>query len=314
MKFTDNELLNDYQEIDGLSLSEKKSLAQKYNSESPKAKDLKVAILVELRNNRNEKDSFDESDIRNYMRLDIPNVYNKMVKFLELEPRAFVEFVLNHFKANAPKPNRYGYSIAQKYALNRINFIERYLNESSESYADNQKRIKKLADKLSVELKDFKELYLKRVGEAAEKRYNNIPLNIEAYNNEIKALEVRYDEAKKEKKGYNYTWSIFNKKDKVRNKIERLKTILRLYSTVEDFKNFSVEEARKQFEYDVLAVSDRLLDKGFVTEKIKISNVKSDPKFFDMLISDGNMKLHCRSILAAEYSEKMIPHFRFIMT
>lgn len=49
-------------------------------------------------------------------------------------------------------------------------------------------------------------------------------------------------------------------------------------------------------------------------EKITVSNVKNEPKFFEMTITDGEKKLYCRSVLAAQFSEKMIPHFRFIMT
>ena len=47
---------------------------------------------------------------------------------------------------------------------------------------------------------------------------------------------------------------------------------------------------------------------------IAISNVKNDPKFFEMMLSDGENKLYLRSVFAAQFSEKMIPHFRFIIT
>jgi hypothetical protein len=87
-----------------------------------------------------------------------------------------------------------------------------------------------------------------------------------------------------------------------------------MYPTVEEFQKFTVEEATKQFEYNVRGLADRLLDKKFIIEKITVSNVKNDPKFFEMTITDGEKKLYCRSVLAAQFSEKMIPHFRFIMT
>jgi hypothetical protein len=87
-----------------------------------------------------------------------------------------------------------------------------------------------------------------------------------------------------------------------------------MYPTVEEFQKFTVEEATKQFEYNVCGLADRLLDKKFVIKKIIVSNVKNDPKFFEMTITDGEKKLYCRSVLAAQFSEKMIPHFRFIMT
>ena len=75
-----------------------------------------------------------------------------------------------------------------------------------------------------------------------------------------------------------------------------------------------LKRQKKQFEYNVRGLADRLLDKKFIIEKTVVSNVQNDPKFFEMTITDGEKKLYCRSVLAAEFSEKMIPHFRFIMT
>lgn len=33
-----------------------------------------------------------------------------------------------------------------------------------------------------------------------------------------------------------------------------------------------------------------------------------------MRVTDGTKNVYCRSVWAAEFSEKMIPHFRFIIT
>lgn len=39
-----------------------------------------------------------------------------------------------------------------------------------------------------------------------------------------------------------------------------------------------------------------------IIEKIIVSNVKNDPKFFEMTITDGEKKLYCRSVLTAQLS------------
>ena len=55
-------------------------------------------------------------------------------------------------------------------------------------------------------------------------------------------------------------------------------------------------------------------NKGLNIENVTCQDVFDDPKFIEMRITDGERSLWCRSILAAEYSDKMIPHFRFIIT
>lgn len=42
--------------------------------------------------------------------------------------------------------------------------------------------------------------------------------------------------------------------------------------------------------------------------------MNNNPKFFEMTITDGNQSLHARSIWAAEYSENVTAHYRFIIS
>ena len=310
VKFTKEELRRDYQEAG----YDRKNLSIKYGTVA-KGKDIQDkinSILKEIRSTQNE---FDTDDIGDWFRLD-PKV-TKLSQYLDGEPIAFVNMIQSYYEARA---KRGGNSIAGKYARNMFDKITTWLNEATKT--DDQKaadaelenNIEELVSKLSAELEDFKVRYLERVHEAAGKRYERIPTDIEALKNQRLAIEARYDAARKEKKGYHATWSIWSEKEKVDNKIGRLNAIIRMYPTVEEFQKFTVEEATKQFEYNVRGLADRLLDKKFIIEKITVSNVKNDPKFFEMTITDGEKKLYCRSVLAAQFSEKMIPHFRFIMT
>lgn len=310
IKFTKEELRRDYQDAG----YDRKNLSIKYNTFA-KGKDIQEKINSILKEIRSTQTEFDIEDMRDWFRLD-PKI-TKLSQYLDGEPIAFVKMLQKDYESRA---KRGGNSIAGKYAWNMFDKITAWLNEATKTddqkaaEAELENNIEELVSKLSAELEDFKVRYLERVHEAAGVRYERIPTDIEALKNQRLAIEARYEAAQKEKKGYNATWSIWSEKEKVDNKIGRLKIIIRMYPTVEEFQKFTVKEATEQFEYNVRGLADRLLDKKFIIEKITVSNVKNDPKFFEMTITDGEKKLYCRSVLAAQFSEKMIPHFRFIMT
>ena len=311
IKFTKEELRQDYQEAG----YDRKNLSIKYGTFA-KSKDIQEKINSILKEIRSTQTEFDKDDMRDWFRLD-PKV-TKLSQYLDGESIAFVKMLQADYESRTKKYNMS--SIAGKHAWNMYDKITAWLNESTKSdsqkaaEAELENNIGELVSKLSSELADFKVRYLERVHEAAGKRYERIPTDIEALKNQRLAIDARYDAARKEQKISNAAWKIWSEKEKVDNKIGRLNGILRMYPTVEEFQKMSVEEATKQFEYNVRGLADRLLDKKFIIEKIIVSNVKNDPKFFEMTITDGEKKLYCRSVLAAQFSEKMIPHFRFIMT
>ena len=296
-KYTKQELRRDYEE----AAYDRKNLSVKYGVPA-KSKDIQEKINSILKEIRSTQTEFDKDDMRDWFRLD-PKV-TKLSKYLDGEPIAFVKMLQADYESRA---KRGGNSIAGKYARNMYEKITVWLNKATKSddqkaaEAELENNIEKLVSKLSSELADFKVRYLEKVHEAAGKRYKKILTDIKALKNQRLAIEVRYEAVRKEK-------------NKVDNKIGRLNGIIRMYPTVEEFQKFTVEEATKQFEYNVRGLANRLIDKKFIIEKIIVSNVKNDPKFFEMTITDGEKKLYCRSVLAAQFSEKMIPHFRFIMT
>lgn len=296
-KYTKQELRRDYEE----AAYDRKNLGVKYGVPA-KSKDIQEKINSILKEIRSIQTEFDKDDMIDWFRLD-PKV-TKLSKYLDGEPITFVKMLQTDYEYRA---KRGGNSIAGKYARNMYEKITAWLNESTKTdeqkaaEAELENNIEKLILKLSSELADFKVRYLEKVHEAAGKRYKRIPTDIKALKNQRLAIEARYEGARKEK-------------NKVDNKIGRLNGILRMYPTVEEFQKFTVEEATKQFEYNVRGLANRLIDKKFIIEKIIVSNVKNDIKFFEMTITDGEKKLYCRSVLAAQFSEKMIQHFRFIMT
>ena len=75
-----------------------------------------------------------------------------------------------------------------------------------------------------------------------------------------------------------------------------------------------LDKAESAFDSKVQGLAVTLDKKGFDYSDIKFSNISFDPKLFDVYISSGSNKVHARSILAAENSECMVAHFRFIIT
>ena len=128
--FTDEELKNDYSEISGAYLkSQKEPLALKYGVTSIKIRDIQLAILDQLRENRKKKKEFTMEDVRYFIKYDMPDSYNRYKVYLDQESKEFVEYILEYYKNRgkniSPYPGRQ--SIADKYVLKKIENIQKYL-------------------------------------------------------------------------------------------------------------------------------------------------------------------------------------------
>ena len=80
------------------------------------------------------------------------------------------------------------------------------------------------------------------------------------------------------------------------------------------YVEIELNKTEQALDSKVYGLASTLDKKGFDYNSIKFSNISSDPKLFDVYISSGLNKVHARSVLAAENSECMIAHFRFIIT
>ena len=94
--------------------------------------------------------------------------------------------------------------------------------------------------------------------------------------------------------------------------INELKMILN--KTKVDFIQENREDAEQTFNHNIANLAEKLYEKEFEFSKIKVNSISNDPKLFELEVTDGNITLYARSIWAAEMSDKMIPHFRFIIT
>lgn len=81
----------------------------------------------------------------------------------------------------------------------------------------------------------------------------------------------------------------------------------------EDFINAKIRLAEEEFKNSLYNISVRLFEHG-VDDKLSIEYIGNDMKYFELIIKSNNKILHCRAIIAAEYSEKVETHLRYIIT
>lgn len=322
------ELRKDYEDASYVTGKEKKDLIAKYNVGSNKAKDIKYAILVKLQELRKNKESFDKDDINDFSQMSESDT--QYYEELKKENDAFVKFLLDDFEkrmkskgdlfkwVNLTSFSGLSFSSSEKWLIKHYQKIrEELASRDPKNIAAKEKEtysIDVLNTKLTDELEDFKKEYLKRIEASAEYTYDNLPKEIEKMEDRLKEMKEDYNQKKSEIKGYMARWKAEEPIRKYESKLNQKKAILKRYRTKNEFIKACVDDAEKTFRGNVDALSHRVYDKKFDVENIKVSNVKDDPKIFKLMIEDGTKKLYCRSILAAEFSDKMIPHFRFIMT
>ena len=308
--FTKTELHKDYEEVDWAENNVKKQLAEKYSC-GKKAKEIKDAIVLKLRDIRVTQKTFDKQDITDFYRFDWNE--RNLSEFLDKENIEFVQYFAEELKKRIPAIPR---SVADKYKQRIYNKCLAWLTEAIKTDEDKMNDKKQedimnlLIEKFNNLLSDFRKTYLDRVRKSANNKYTNLPNEIKNLQKQKNILDKKYDEFSKDRtKSYiNYRFI-----EKINRKINNFKYILKKY-TLKQYEDACVEEANKQFDVNVRNLSDRVKDKGFDIEKITVTHVDTDPKIFEIMITDQKKKLYCRSVLAAEYSTKMIPHFRFIMT
>ncbi len=316
-------LIADYNTAESATGTEKKELAAKYGTAN-KVKEIQHAILLGLRDERKTRKEFDIDDMRWFSRLDFPD--RDLPKYLVEEPIEFVRFLATYYLEDLKKRkldkyvtmtsfSGYSFSVSQKYMIKRYQTILSFLNENDKTDDEKMKakadkerleNMMKLAvEKLHEQLKDFKKQLMDHVKNQAQRTYDKAPENLNKLLEAVKKYDdMNYDELMR---GYNY-----KEREGLKKRIGNLKAILRMTKT--EFVNKNLEAAESQYNSDVNTMADKIHDKGLDIENIECTHVTQDPKVIEMVITDGVKKLYCRSIIAAEYSDKMVAHFRFIIT
>jgi len=130
-EFTDEELRHDYECVNmAFSKSEKEPYMVKYDTTINKIRDIQLVILDKLRKNRQNKKEFDEKDIRDFCRFDMPwGRYEKLKTYLDQEPKEFLQYVLQYYEQKCKKIHPYRHSIADKYTLRIRDNLKKYLGK-----------------------------------------------------------------------------------------------------------------------------------------------------------------------------------------
>jgi len=324
---TKEQVRKDYDVIDSLDTKkEKQAMAAEYGVESVKKDEIKHAILLKLRELRKSTSSFDEEDYRDFYRL-LPDSLAKLPEYLAEENPKFVLFLKDYFLEHRMKgklknwiginPGRdanYSLSYADIHTVKFYNKILEFIaNNTPKTRTVKDEIFDSLVNKFTDLLADYKEEYLKKVEAFAKKRYTEIlPKELEELKKKRNESKERLDNLnwRKNRNEWNSEYKI---KTSLDSKVERISKIFEKY-TQKEYIDECVKHATEEFESSIRELSDRIVKDELEVDKLEVKSVHDDPKIFKMKITDGTKNLYCRSIIAAEFSSVMIPHYRFIIT
>lgn len=337
-KLSFSEMTDDYDAIEYADTkAEKQKIGTKYGCTSVKKADIQNAILNAIRDERNSRDKFTDEDVRWYHRLGMYDLYKKQVELMAKESKEFLVYLKEHYwnylkktgivDANdKPIWRAFSGSYADKSAYKRYENVVQYLKEtdpkevSKKQETDNIKA--GLVEKFKVELEDFKKEFLNRVKDAAGKYYDSAPENMEKAKKQEEKFKKELKDLEEENGGYvSYRSANYRKWKEIdenrsfwSERYYAYYRVLKDYPTKSKFIDANVKSATEKFERNIETLAERIMDRELSIPDIKVSSVKEDPKVFQMMITDGKQKLYARSIIAAEWSDKVSTHFRFIIT
>lgn len=131
IKFSDEELRDDYKEVAGATTkAEKQKIANKYGIQSNKIREIQLVILDHLRDNRHDKKEYDVADFAYFVAYGQSEKYDKYKEYLEKEPIEFVEYVLKQYQ-DSVKNIKYPRSLNDKYKFKRIDQLTKFLHENT---------------------------------------------------------------------------------------------------------------------------------------------------------------------------------------
>lgn len=300
-EMTEEEMMADYDRLDGLDSALKKELSQKYGIESKKAAEIGSEILRGIQEKRKAKDTFAKEDLRWFNRLyPSTGTFATLKNALDSESEAFVKFVADEYKSRYDKVmSQRLLSMADKARITDYNNIVRYLNEKKNSEDDG---LQTLIKNLTIQTDVFKTKYIKDTEQYATAVWERARDKYREADDEAVQLHNNH--------GIPYS----EKKDR----LKELSDIKKKYSIALQRKAFFVArvvtDAKKTFEADIRNIADRIRQKGIDESKIQVKPLKVGGVGIDMMIGDEKRALYARAIVAAVDSMYMRPHYRFIIT
>ena len=328
------EMVEDYSIIsDSPDTATKKSIASKYGLVSKKSGDIQKAILVAMRNERNDRRKYSDDDITWFKRLsDMPSRYKTLCTWLDNESLEFVNFMRARYEEklkskrskfgslfdlkNSAKGRDWNYvmTAADKYLIDTYNNVTQYIEEHDptklSSKQEQQTIINSIKQNLLENTKEFHDEYINRIENFANKYWDNLPSKIESSKKAYEEAKQLYDK----EQDYSKSKVLRKKMEEASRVYNSYLIVSRKYSSKQEYVDKCKEDAEAKFNANITSIAERLKKQDFIISEIKVTDIHNDPKFYAMCVTDGIKKVFCRSVWAAEFSDKMIPHFRFIIT
>lgn len=290
-------LIQDYRKSqEAYTKEEKDFFRNKYGIESKKIKDISQAIIEKANNLRKQRTEYDDNDWRIFnLTFDAPSSRKKLLEAFEGEHENFIKFALQ----KTTKPQWRG--------DNRYNIIKKILEEKQKNENND---LQLLIEVLKYETIDFKEKYIYSIVDHEVKRFRFF----EKYKDLKAWTKYNYNTRKNE-----VIVSVENTCELPENLNEkwlRAFNAIKIFSRnfdLEYFINKVTEEAENTYNQNIEVVAEKLY-KYKMINNITVKYISTDPKAFEMIITDGYKNAHCRSIFCAEYSHLVEAHWRFITT
>ena len=324
-----DEMVQDYKALSGMSsLKDRKVLGQKYGIDSGKTKDVENAILSQMREERKTRKDYTKDDINYYYRIDTPDK-----KKIGLESTDFILFMKDVFYADLEKKNlikkialaksrdwNYYMTAADKYAIARyldvVAWLDAHDTNKIAAKEEQENIINAIKVKLFEQTQEFHDEYIRQAKAWAAKNYDYQECQEEKYFPLVEKCKEQLNEIG------TYSWGDIETRNKVaaiKKELDGYKSILNKARAVtlyhkEEYISKCEKDAEEAFNHNIGVLATKVNDKGIDVSKMTVERVDDDPKFFEMFITDGTTNLYARSIWAAEYSEKVTAHFRFIVT
>ena len=193
---------------------------------------------------------------------------------------------------------------------NLTQYIEEHDPTKLSSKQEQQTIINNIKQKLLENTKEFHDEYISRVENFANRYWDRLPSKIES-------SKKAYEEAKQlynKEQDYSKSKVLRKKMEEASRVYNSYLIVSKKYSSKNEYVDKCKEDAEAKFDSNITSIAERIKKQNFIITDIKVANIDNDPKFYAMFVTDGVKKVYCRSVWAAEFSDKMIPHFRFIIT
>ena len=278
-----------------LTKKEKLAVMEKFNLSCPcKIKDIEHAILGIANEKRKSSgkliNQFDEDDYRMWNSYwGHPESLKKLREAVEGESSEFIGYLLRIFDT------AYRRTVGRVYEDKRYFNLLKIQEENSDAYKKNLEREETIYERLTILTFDFKTKMYNRFIMNEKERFDKISKYNEKTEEEL--YQIRKDKPK--------LYSVF----------------VQMKSRSKDFdwniyREYLNEEFESMFSNNIRAIAQRINTNRKVNiNNLKLQSIDDDPKFFELVLRDcGGHTIHCRSIIAAEYSVLVQMHYRFIIT